>query len=205
MKPVSRDRVNQEGTIERYKPLRGLSGVPADRGYIKARVSKPRRNAARPAPIKFAKDPLELRAIGSPISEGTVLERIVAKRLSVIWGRLDIAFAFLVPVGMGYNPVDFMIYKRPSGRELALEVQGAIWHGPSSRYANVARALDIISTGRDYEEVWEWEIRMGDEFLDTRLLELIGGVSRVSLGGDGELREIRDYEAELQAGVVNPG
>lgn len=179
------DRINMYGEIEEAKGQRAASAAGAERDYFKFTNTKPRRNARRDAPIGM--DELEIRA--DPVV-GSILERIVHKRLRLIWGPPGKAFIFKYGMSgvqgvsdprafAGGIEMDFVILNRPSGKEMALEVQGAHWHGPSDFYADTERALIVEASGRDYREIWEYEIMLGDDYLDNRILELIGAHGRV--------------------------
>lgn len=198
------DKINRRGEIEHLKAKRGASQAGSDRDYYKLVNTKARRNARRAAPLGW--DPLDLRGAGV---EGSNLEKIVYKRLTEIWGPEGIAFIYKYAIGSapgvknarafaGGVEMDFVILNRPSGKEMALEVQGAHWHGPSEFYADTERALAIEATGRDYRELWEYEILLGDEYLDMRILQLIGANSRVGRHHEIE-RTIRSFTRELGA------
>ena len=191
------DRQSRDGGLS---GLNQLGGLNPKRGFQRPSTGAPPRNARREKAIEFAADPLELRAVGGPLGpdEGSVLERIVAKRLSVIWGNYEIDFTWQEPVQD--KSLDFAIYNRPSGKVLALEVQGAHWHGPKDFAADTERALFVIANGYDFAEVWEWEIRLGDEYLDARLMSLIGGVSRAVVPGGRNWRwEVPTVSRDLEA------
>lgn len=191
-----------DGGILPIKGVRGSWGY-SKRGYLTKKITKPPRQHAEPRP--YGLDPLEQRAAGVV---GSILERIIYKRLATIWGRDGIDFIYKYQIGaaagvknarafVGGIEMDFVVLQRPSYKELDLEVQGAHWHNPQSLFSDQERALLILGSGRDYAEIYEYEILMGDEYLDARLLQLIGapGLDRVPQGRVGEeVREIQPLE-----------
>ena len=200
------DKVNQYGEIEEAKGLRGRSAAGAERDYFKMKETRPRRNARRAGAV--GPDSLEQRMAGV---SGSNLERIIFKRLETIWGPANIAFIYKYQLGsvsgvkdarafIGGIEADFIILSRPSGRKLVLEPQGAHWHGPTDAPADLERQLFFMSVGMDFAEIWEYEVMLGDPYLDRRLLQLIGSSGRVSLDQETE-REIRRHERLLGEGI----
>lgn len=193
---MARKKKFVDPAFSEIEPDEELKGASADSKYRGLRGVLPRRNAERgDKPIEFATDPLELRAYGSPIADDkqrSVLERIVAKRLVVIWGDRGVDWEY--QLGIAEYSADFAIYNRPSQKILVLEVQGAQWHRPMDNYSDSARAMDMIARGYDWTEILEWEIRMGDEYTDQRLIELIGGVGRnVYITDKRWMKEVRYF------------
>lgn len=176
------DKVGLNEEVLEVKPIHGVSAVKeAQHPYLDKHIHRPRRNASRDTAL--GGDILERRAAQGIL--GTVLERIVYKRLATIWGPPEQAFIYKYNIGAvagvknaralaGGIEMDFVILHRPSGREQDLEVQGAHWHGPQDQSADLERELLLVASGRDFAEVWEWEIMIGDDFLDQRILQLIG-------------------------------
>ena len=205
--PENRDHINAKGEIEEAKGLRSKGALNAEHGYVKINITKPRRSARRNAPL----DPLAAENSRMADVAGSNLERILYKRLTVIWGREGKDFIYKYQVGaaagvknarafVGGIEADFIILNRPSGKQLVLEPQGAYWHGPADFPADTARALRWLAMGMDFAEIWEYEFQRGDEYLDRRILELIGVSGRVAVDRDKEqLREIRRLERELGA------
>lgn len=173
----NRNSIGIDGGLLADRGLKGAWELPAEREYITTNVVKPRRNAPREKPQLLTG--LELRAVGSPIPQDieggmnrSVLEQIVGKRLEILWGPMGVAWDYQKTDAGKF--IDFAIYNRPSGKVLALEPQGAHWHGPDEQYHDLNRILFLLSLGYDFAEIWEYEIIMGDEFLDNRLMQLIG-------------------------------
>src|SRR3990167_587723 len=83
------DRVNNKDEISGVKGLRGKGALNVQRDYTTKRVVKPRRVAERDRALSGSM--LEQRAANVA---GTILERIVFKRLSAIWGRPEVDFVY---------------------------------------------------------------------------------------------------------------
>lgn len=175
------DRVSERtGEILPIHAVRSVWALRRPREYVKEQITKPRR-AARRIPA-VGEDPDEQRAAQG--IQGTLLERIVFKRLSSILGPPNIAFIYKYQLGaatgvdartfIGGTEVDFVVLNRPSDKQMALEILGAHWHGPAEQYKDTERALKLLALGFDYGEIQEWEIMMGDDYLDRRLSEVIG-------------------------------
>ena len=168
--------------VQGIEPAKGLRGAPAKwtrRQYVKREITKPIRGRRRKG--AEGEDPLEQRAAAV---DGSILERIIFKRLTVLVGPADVGFIYKRQVGsapgvnartfIGGIEIDFLILQRPAGKAAALEILGAHWHGPADEYADQERALIILAQGYDYVEIWEYEIMLGDEYLDQRLTDLLG-------------------------------
>ena len=187
-----------KGEISPIKGLRGAFGY-SRRTYVTTRNVRPRRRPFRKAPV--GEDPQEMRA--APGIEGSLLERIVFKRLELLVGPVNIGFIYKYQIGaiagvdarafIGGVEADFVIINRPSQKQMALEILGANWHGPKDQYADQDRALTLIGAGLDYAEIEEYEINLGDAYLDHRLEELIG-VSRFSVRENTDERELRTVQ-----------
>lgn len=202
---MPQDRINKDGGIEEAKGARGVGAIRGQHEYRVFNVTKPRRAARRPAPL----DPLAAENSRMANVQGSNLERILYKRLTVIWGQEGKDFIYKYQVGaaegvknarafVGGIEADFIILNRPSGKMLVLEPQGAHWHGPADFPADTARALRWLAMGMDFAEIWEYEFWRGDEYLDRRILELIGAQGRISWD-EQAAREIRRFERELGA------
>ena len=200
---MSKDKQSADGVIEELKGERGKWALNAEHDYVIKNITKPRRAATREAQIGQERD--EQRAANVA---GSILERIVYQRLSIIWGQPGVDFIYKYDLAaaegtkdarafVGGIEMDFVILSRPSNRELALEVQGAHWHGylDGAVFADTERALIIMASGRDFSEVWEHEIALGDEYLDRRLLDLIGRTARTER--EQTNREIETFLREL--------
>lgn len=182
------------GQLLGVKGIRGESHY-SKRDYTKREITRPVRIRRRRGSV--GQDPLEMRAAGV---EGSILERIVFKRLTVLYGPVNIGFIYKYQVGavsgadarafVGGFEMDFVVLNRPSGKEVALEILGAHWHGPKDQFADQERMLAIMGTGRDYAEIWEYEVMLGDEYLDHRIVQLVG-----------ESRASVDRTAQLERGV----
>jgi very-short-patch-repair endonuclease len=189
------DVVGKDGGILETAGLRGAWATSEARGYLRTRPQIPRRNAARPKDISGNDDEFRAFSEAELGAEGSVLERIVLKRLSIIWGVMGVDFKWQDPEGD--RSIDIAVYNRPSGKNLALEVQGYVWHGPFAYYADTDRALFLMARGWDYAEIWEHEIMLGDEYLDQRLMELIGAPRRFTPLREYEREEIRRFDREV--------
>lgn len=170
------NRISRSGGLlgfQAKKRLSQLSSLETQREYLRLTIEKPIRGR-RARKIEFGIDPDEQRAVQSV--EGSILERIVYKKLLQLIGPEGVSWEFKhgirgARVFKGGYELDFVIY-RP--RQTALEVQGAYWHGPVQQYRDVARALAVLSDGFEYAEILEWEIELGDQFLEFRLRQLLG-------------------------------
>ena len=203
---MPQDRYSADGGVEALKGSRGVWALKSPRRYFSDRIVKPRRNALRDRAISG--DWLERRAANVV---GTILERIVYQRLVTIWGPPDQAFIYKYNIGAvsgtkdarafaGGVEMDFVILHRPSARELDLEIQGAHWHGPKDEASDIEKALQIMKTGRDYAEIWEYEVMLGDDYLDRRLLQIIGAQQAVA--GRNTKRGVRTFQREVVGEIV---
>ena len=192
--------VTKSGIIAGIRGLRGVWKLPRKRDYVARRNVRPRRAAARRAAVGV--DPLEQRAASVT---GSILERIVFKRLELLVGPANIGFIYKFQLGavggtdarvfLGGFELDFVILNRPSAKQMALEILGAHWHGPVDFYKDQARALSVLGVGYDYAEIEEWEIMLGDDYLDDRLSYLIGLPSRQSVQERTDIREVKEINA----------
>jgi hypothetical protein len=145
--------------------------------------AKPIRGRRRYEPYAV-EDPQEARAVSPTTYDGTILERIVYKRSLILFGPPGyFTWSAQHEEQGGRNliggiAIDFVYWlSRPF---LALEVQGTYWHGPFAQYTDATRALILRGYGYRYAELGEDEVlALGDDYLDRRLLDLVGG--RVSL------------------------
>lgn len=192
------NRVGANGQIMPIKGKRGISEY-AKRDYTKRRITKPRRNAVRSAAV--GQDPEEFRMANV---EGSNLERIIYKRLTLLVGPQNVGFIYKFQAGAaagvdaralrGGIEADFIVLNRPSSQGLVLEPQGAQWHGQVEKFHDVERALIWMSMGYEYAEIMEWEVMLGDEFLDQRLEDLIGTPIAKRHRGIHEVREVRQIQ-----------
>lgn len=122
------------------------------------------RDHRRDAP-EFGEDPLEARAISPDVfARATLPERIVYKKLSQLIGEENFIFQYSQLGGrnlIGGFLIDFLI--EPN---IALEVLGSYWHKAFERWADEERAVVVASRGFEYHEIWDWEIYMGDSYLE---------------------------------------
>lgn len=171
------DRVSSKtGEIQPLKGKRGKWELNVGRRYVRIDILKPRRASKRKAAIGI--DPNEQRAAAV---EGSILERIVYQRLELLVGlgsfdykkQFGSAAGVNARVFIGGLEADFVVWRRP-GRPLVIEPQGAHWHGPTEFYHDLERAWVFMSQGYDYAEIFEYEVWLGDEYLDHRLAALIG-------------------------------
>lgn len=172
----SRIRVNKDGEVLGIQPMKRLnaeSPIERKREYTRTKLEKPVRSR-RPTPVRFGQDPLEQRA--SQYVSGSILERIVYQKLSQLLGPEGSRWQFKEGVlnarlFAGGFEIDFVINNPVP---IALEVQGAFWHGPAAAFRDVARALVLMGLGYDYVEITETDIISGDEYLEQRLVTLLG-------------------------------
>lgn len=170
------NKVRKNGEVLGFQPLHRLpkaSDLEQQRTYLRTK-KKPAIRGRRAFAAHVGEDPNEQRAASV---EGTILERIVYRRLLYLLGppgagSWDYKYGVRnVRIFKGGYELDFLVY-RP--RMTAIEVQGARWHGPEVKYRDVARALAVLADGYNYEEILEWEIWAGDEYLDFRLRQMLG-------------------------------
>jgi hypothetical protein len=155
------------------KTLSKLSDIEKKREYIRTTKLTPVRDRRRVGP-RFGADPAEQRA--NHTISGSILERIVYQQLLELLGPEGSQWLYKKGLLGGRTfkggvEIDFVIERF---RPLALEIQGAHWHGPTNTWKDTARALALIGEGFDYAEILEWEIWAGDVYLEYRLKEIIG-------------------------------
>ncbi len=172
------NRIGRNGELLGVRGKRGAFQY-SKRDYVTRRDVRPRRNAFRAAPV--GPDPEEFRMANV---EGSNLERILYKRLTLLVGEQNVGFIYKFQHGaaagfdaramVGGLEADFIVLNRPSSQGLVLEPQGAQWHGPVDQYHDTDRAYVWIALGYEYAEIMEWEVDMGDEYVDRRLSEILG-------------------------------
>lgn len=154
------------------KQMSKLSDLEHRREYLKIQKDAPIRSR-RIKKAHIGVDPDEQRAANV---QGTLLERIIYKKLSQLLGPEGVHWQFQYGIKgarifKGGFVLDFVIYYP---KQTALEVQGAFWHGPEVQYRDVPRALAVLNEGFEYAEILEWEIWAGDQYLEFRLINLLG-------------------------------
>jgi hypothetical protein len=129
----------------------------------------------RPRGKEFGPGALEMRAMGG-YSGLTILERIVMKKLFQLYG--EGGFIVQEPFFGGRQlygglVTDFII--TAVYPPCALEIQGAYWHSnPMGEARDAMRKAMIESLGYRYVELEEWEITLGDKYLESKIEELVG-------------------------------
>ncbi len=139
----------------------------------------PIRSRRRLDPVTQPDDILEERAADV---DGSILERVVYAELV---SQLNGTAGFIYKKGAlggrlfrGGIEMDFLVTARHPN--IAIEVLGAQWHGPSVQFADAARAIVIRGLlGEDgipivYQEINEWEIRMEPQFLEEKISRMLG-------------------------------
>src|SRR3990167_5119553 len=168
-------KTTKRGEVIPFKSLRRfskLSDLEHKREYFKFKKDAPVRDR-RMRGAEAGEDPDEQRAANV---QGSILERIVYKHLLTLLGTEGWTWQYQygargARIFKGGYVLDFVIY---SPRPIALEVQGAFWHGPETKWRDIARALSVVADGFEYEEILEWEVWAGDEYLEFRLRQLLG-------------------------------
>lgn len=169
------DRVSKKGEILKFQVKRRfskLSDLESQREYVRYK-KRPTIRSRRQTYAEAGQDPEEQRAASV---EGSLLERIVYKRLTLLLGPPGASWKYkhglgTVRIFKGGYELDFLVFYP---RLVALEVQGEHWHSAALKYRDIARALSVIAEGYAYEEIQEWEIGAGDDYLDWRLRQAIG-------------------------------
>jgi hypothetical protein len=129
----------------------------------------------RPRGKEFGMGALEMRAMQG-YAGMTILERIVIKKLFQLYG--EGGFIVQEPffggrIIYGGLVTDFVVIAVYP--PCALEIQGEYWHSnPLGEERDLMRRLMIESLGYRYVELEEWEIMLGDDYLESRIEELVG-------------------------------
>jgi len=160
-------------------------------------IIKPIKSRRRFRPVNSPADILEDRATQSV--PGSILERVVYAELVRQLGPAGFIYKHLGLGGRlfrGGVEMDFLVVSRHPN--IAIEVQGTYWHGPSVQYKDAARAMTVRGLlGEDglpirYEEIMEEEIRRDPLWLEQRIRYLLGhsgdiNLSLVSVGSVGAI------------------
>lgn len=175
--PFEPVKVKSVSPFTRLRGIRRPTRLSPDRGGRSAR--RPIRSR-RVLSGYALEDPLEARAVPKSTFRGSILERIVYKRNLFLFGapsprtwsaqRDELGGKNTV----GGIAIDFVYFL--SQPLLALEVQGAFWHGPGEAYHDASRAFIVQSFGYRYAELLEQDIvSLPDPELDRLILDAVGG------------------------------
>lgn len=170
------NRISKDGLLLGFQPMKQLSkysDIEKKRQYLRLK----KRPVIRGRELRYPRvgmDADEQRAAQN--IEGSILERIVYKKLQEILGPEGVAWVSQRGIGggrvfKGGYVLDFVV-EQP--RRVAVEVQGAFWHGANVEWKDAFRALAVMADGYEYVELLEWEIRAGDQFLEETMRRKIG-------------------------------
>lgn len=164
------------------KSLRGARQASAypkfPRKYTKTNTDSVLRDRRRKPP-EFGYDRLENRAspkTGS-LALATLPERIVHKKLTqMLQGGSRFIFQREELGGRNYIGgfiLDFTIIDRSP--YIAIEILGDYWHQAYEKAADLERQMAVLREGYIYHELWESEIYISDEFLESKLAVILEG------------------------------
>ena len=176
-RPVrEKNKITKKGYVlgfARKRRFPGLSDLEHKREYLRLTKKTPVRDHPDRRE-RVGEDPNEQRATHK--IQGSILERIVYRRLEILLGPEGASWVSQKGLGgarmfKGGYVLDFEIFWP---KRIDIEVQGAFWHGPSVSWRDAGRAFAVLADGFEYEEILEWQIWMGDEYLDFCLQQILG-------------------------------
>ena len=170
------NKITKRGYIlgfQRKRSLPKATDLEHDREYVRLTKRTPIRSHVDRR-LRVGEDPYEQRATHKV--QGSILERIVYKRLEILLGPEGVSWVSQVGIGgarmfKGGYVLDFEI---TWPKRVDLEVQGAFWHGPSVTWRDAGRAMAVLADGFEYAEIQEWQIWAGDEYLDFVIKQVLG-------------------------------